>query len=235
MPRHRPPLDQRTARRHTQVVVSVLLRDRDLLFVHVPKTAGGSISQALIRERDAVVHGVRDMTVAVPCVEQLQQQLGAPLSSFRTVACVRDPWDWTVSGWLHVTRNRPAYSKPPAFQDFVLGHGEGPTIRQYPHKFNNASAYVAYHTKLTQWDHLCFDGQYAEIDAVCRFESLADDLNDVLGLEIDLPHVNQSERKPYREYYNDTTRQIVADRNRELIKRFGYEFDSNSPLARTFY
>lgn len=209
-------------------MVSVLLQDRNLLFVHVPKTAGGSISRALMRERDAVAHGVRDMAVAVPCVEQLQQQLGAPLSSFRTVTCVRDPWDWTVSGWLHVTQNRPAFSNPPAFQDFVLGGGERPTIRQYAHKFTSASAYVAYHTQLTQWEHLCSGGRYAEIDAVCRFESLTDDLNDAFGLEIDLPHVNRSERKPYREYYDETTRRIVADRNRQLINRFGYEFASNS-------
>jgi hypothetical protein len=205
-------------------MVSVRLKERNLLFVHVPKTAGGSISRVLREEHDAVVHGVTDMTVAIPCVEQLQAQLNAPLSSFRTVTCVRNPWDWTVSGWLHVTRNLPAYETPPSFRDFVLGAWHGATSTQYPEKFSNPDAYVSYHTQITQWEHLCARGRFVEIDAVCRFEALSSDFFEAFGIGARLPHVNRSKRALYATYYDDETRLVVADRNKPLIDRFGYVF-----------
>lgn len=212
-------------------MVSVLLAERNLLFVHLPKTAGGSVSRVLRLEADAVVHGVRNMSTAVPCVEQLQKQVDRPLSSFRTVTCVRDPWDWTVSGWLHVTRNMPAYDRPPEFRDFVLGAWRGATSTQYPQKFTNPDAYVRYHTQITQWEHLCLGGSFIEVDAVCRFESLERDVSDAFGIDATLPHVNKSERAPYAAYYDDETRQIVADRNRPLIDRFGFRFEAHPPIG----
>ncbi len=206
-------------------MVSVWLQDRDVVFLHVPKTAGGSISRALLEEPDAVNIGVRDMSVAVPCVEQLQAQLDVPLSSLRTVTCVRNPWDWTVSGWLHVTRNRPAYDDPPSFRDFVMGAWHGATTLQYPHKFTTPEAYVSYHTQITQWDHLGGAGSPIDIDAVCRFENLEVDFRDVFDTDKTLGHTNRSERAPYVTYYNEDTRQVVAERNEPLIERFGYRFD----------
>ena len=129
-------------------MVSVLLKDRDLVFLHVPKTGGGSISRLLRDEPDAVLHPVQGMSKAEPSVVQLGRQLKNTLHEYQTVAFVRNPWDWTVSGYLHVTQNMPAYDDPPSFRDFVLGDWDRATILRYPAKFSTAKAYVEYHLSL---------------------------------------------------------------------------------------
>ena len=66
------------------------------------------------------------------------------------------------------------------------------------------------------------------VDFVGRFENLQEDWREIcncIGIaHIELPHVNRSERKDYREYYTEETRQIVAERFQKIIDKFGYEF-----------
>lgn len=100
-------------------MLNVLLKEQNLLFIHEPKTAGGSISRVLRKRADAVVYGVEEMEEAIPCVQQLIPRLPKPLSSYRTVAFLRDPLDWAISGYLHVTRNKPAFSSPPSLREFI--------------------------------------------------------------------------------------------------------------------
>ncbi|NOX95255.1 MAG: sulfotransferase family protein [Alphaproteobacteria bacterium] len=205
-------------------MVSVLLEDRNLLFVHVPKTGGGSISRLLRTEPDAKTYPVQNMSVARPCVQQLSEQLDQPLSKYRTVAFVRNPWDWTVSGYLHMTESMPAYEQPPTFRDFILGDWTGATRLHYPTKFTTPQAYVAYHTQITPWEHLFLSGENVKIDTLCAFETLDRDARNALGLEIPLPHVNRSERTHYSQYFDDETEVEIANRHAELIEKCGYVF-----------
>ncbi|MEM9572535.1 MAG: sulfotransferase family 2 domain-containing protein [Pseudomonadota bacterium] len=209
-------------------MVSVLLKDRNLLFLHVPKTGGGSVSRVLRTEPDAEIYPVTEMSVAEPCVSQLAKQLPKPFREYTTVAFVRNPWDWTVSGYLHVTQNLPAYHAPPSFHDFVLGDWTSATILRYPQKFKTAKAYVAYHTQITPWEHLKGSGQSVSIDRICRFENLAKDAADVFQTTVRLPHANKSERRHYSEYFDAETQSTVARRHADLIEKFGYQFDRQS-------
>lgn len=205
-------------------MVSVLLEDRNLLFVHVPKTGGGSISRLLRAEPNAKIYPVQDMSVAQPCVQQLVKQLDKPLNKYQTVAFVRNPWDWTVSGYLHVTESMPAYEQPPAFRDFIFGDWAGASRLHYPSKFTTPKAEVAYHTQITPWEHLFPRGENVEINTLCSFETLNRDVRDALGLETPLPHVNRSERTHYSQYFDDETEAAIANRHAEMIENCGYIF-----------
>ena len=207
-------------------MVSVVLKSTNELFVHVPKVAGGSISRALLTRSDAVRYAVADMDIAIPCVEQLQRQLPNPVSSYQSTACVRNPWDWTVSGYLQVTANMSAYQSAPSFREFLLGGWALATKRVYPDKFANPTAYVAYHTQIGQWEHLGGQRGIDSLDHICRFEALKTDLKKTALPIDDLSHIHQSERVHYAQYYDDELVDKVYRNNQDLIRAFSYSFDS---------
>jgi hypothetical protein len=45
-----------------------------------------------------------------------------------------------------------------------------------------------------------------------------------IGLDAELPHLNASRRAAYQSYYDEETREIVAQWFREDIEVFGYRF-----------
>ncbi|EKE43967.1 hypothetical protein OCGS_1948 [Oceaniovalibus guishaninsula JLT2003] len=214
-------------------MASIDLPRQNALFLHVPKTAGFSITSALTEQvQDATAFPVRNERGRRGAAAYIASRLGPDILARRWSFCfLRNPWDWTVSGWLYVTRNRPAYGDtPPAFADFLRGAWKD-GLKDNPHKrkFKSARGYVAYHTQITQGRHLAIGlrGRPAPLAFHARFERLQDDwarICDRLGQDIALPHKNRSDRTDYTAYYDDETRALVARRNAGLIDRFGYRF-----------
>jgi hypothetical protein len=210
------------------------IAEREALFLHIPKTAGYSVTGALERAfPDAHRMPTRGLGRRRGAADFVARKIGATAFERNWTFCVvRNPWDWAVSGYLHVTRNRPAYGDaPPSFADFMRGAWRK-GLKRNPNrlKFNSPELYVYYHTQIDQLAHLRFGwlGRRAPVDFFVRFERLAEDWSvvcDRLGSEAALPHRNRSERRHYASYYDGETRAMVEKRNAELIERFGYKFD----------
>lgn len=64
-------------------------------------------------------------------------------------------------------------------------------------------------------------------DVVIKIEEVGNKfhiLQDMLNCTVPFPHINTSTHADYNEYYNPTTRRIVADLFREDFEAFGYAF-----------
>ena len=137
-------------------------------------------------------------------------------------AIVRNPWDRLVSCWtqkFNFENLKPKYyeklkldgTRFVHFKEFIM-------LLSDDSKLNSDIHWMPLN-KLFPVDFLNFIG---------KFENLQEDFNticDKIGIaQQKLPHKNKTKHKCYTEYYDDETRQIVAEKYANDIKNFGYKF-----------
>ena len=199
------------------------------IFVHIPKCAGTSIEQALIPL--ATPHlGFRDLTEEartqywLPGRQMLQhsrlRRYGRvfPLETYFKFAFVRNPWDRAISQ-IEYLRSKGV----PMFQ-------RGDLKEQIKGYCATDKGFLGHDLSACQVDYLQWPvGEFA-MDFIGRFRNLLPDFATVCGrLGIDpappLPHVFNSRRpRPYREYYDEESRDWIAERFARDIAHFHYEF-----------
>jgi hypothetical protein len=194
-----------------------------LVFIHVQKTGGISIRNAL--------RGVcPDLEEVSPRHQSLSHALAShpELESYLIAGFVRNPWDRLVSWWAMV---QSAGERPPNhphreflrrplwrylvgfddFEDFIRDIESGP-FEQF---------------RTPQLDYLTAPRR--EADVIGRAEQIDDgvaELLDRIGAKpVQVPHLNRSKRPPsYRELYGRETERIVERVFQRDIERFGYRF-----------
>ncbi len=209
------------------------------IFFHVAKVAGLSIRDALqpyteepahfktqrpaklIDGKSNPLYSMWDAMLTHATAQATQAELPAEIfQNFYKFAFVRNPWDWQVSMYhflLKETTN-PKYPIVKALAGFE---------EYLQWVINTPYPYPKRATKL-QKDMLVDAQGKLLVDYLGRFESLTQDFNQVcqqIGIQAELPSLNQSKHKPYTEYYTPQTRQLVADYYRADIELFGYQFE----------
>lgn len=191
-------------------------RRAGVAFVHIPRTAGLSISRTLYH-RDIFHFSARQMRRVLP----------ADVLTLPRFAIVRNPWDRTVSAY-HFAK-----------QGGVPGGAQMAHPERY--RSNDFTTFGAFTTRyLARQDLSSIDGVFRpqsaylflndgtlSFDHVGRFERLGETeqwLSATLGRPIRFPKINGTDRDDYRGYFTDETREIVADRYRVDIDAFGYRF-----------
>lgn len=209
----------------------------NFLFVHIAKTGGTSVRTALqkFRWRDpyylpqwlsSKMSGLasHELAIKLPrhckaitAQEMLPREFYEQLFKF---AFVRNPWDLQVSSYHHIKRERPHLVLPnESFEAFLRRKLDPERPWQYH-----------IDTSITlQSDYLIDLHGRQIVDFIGRYENLQADFDsccDRIGLpRQQLPHRRKAtDRSRYREYYDDSTRQLVADYFKADIERLGYEF-----------
>jgi hypothetical protein len=185
------------------------------IFVHINKTGGSSIEQALglpFQHRTAL---------------EIRDAIGERRWRSRfSFAFVRNPWDKVASHYHYrVKTNQTGLGdRPIPFGEWVrLAYAE-----------QAAPYYDQPKMFMPQLEWLRDRDGKILVDFVGRFEALQSDFAQVcsrLGRAASLPHVKSSPRGDYRTYYDDASADIVARAFAEDIRAFCYEFDSTHSEA----
>lgn len=206
----------------------ILSHEHRFIFIHVHKAAGTSITRALLPFSADAVGGIlrrlkKKPSAAKPpptpippniTASELIEKMGPDrFRSYFSFAFVRNPWDWTASEYEYIRR-----SPDHAAHEIVTKLGSFP-------------AFVHWHCherRILQESFVCDDEGKQLVDFIGRYERLEEDFRQVctrIGIEAKLPHLNQSQRRPYPEYFDPETRELVARAYAADITRFGYRFD----------
>jgi len=201
-----------------------------LRFIHVPKTAGVSILDALnesIRslglpeERSTEwqirgTYGTYHSRASEPSVREENWPAAVDFS----FAFIRNPWDRFVSSYVYLSeKQNDEYEeqiKPfKSFKDFAM----------------NGSIDSLHFRPQTYW----IDSQ---VDFVGRFEKLQshfDGLCKNIGLQpTTLKRKNETTHKHYSEYYDKESMDAVADKYSDDVQLLGYKFGSYNHPQKVF-
>ena len=188
------------------------------VFIHVPKCGGTSIEHAL--RKQSFVYQQHYHTS--------HQELNAKYNNYFKFTFVRNPYDKIVSEYKWLTNTKHEYPvkrvkdfyKGVDFKTFLKKFTEWPKSRS-KHDPNKGDYYHGL-------DYMHILHPIRQINFIGRFENLQEDFNiicDKIGIpQRQLPHKNKSNHKHYTEYYDDETRQIVAEKYAKDIEYFGYKF-----------
>jgi len=211
----------------------------NFLFVHIAKTGGTSIRDALqpLRWRDpwyyvqGFCHRLNELSKDrmgtkfprhAKVIAAKEVLPGKFFNSLFKFSFVRNPWDIQVSSFHHISRSWP---------HLVEGREEfGEFLRWRLDPDRPFEPHVETSNRL-QTDYLTDLRGEVVVDFIGRFERLHDDFDHVcktIGIPTPtLGHKRKSTKRKtdYRGYYTDETAALVADYFARDIQILGYEFD----------
>ncbi|MCQ9205066.1 MAG: sulfotransferase family protein [Omnitrophica bacterium] len=211
---------------------------KNVIFVWIPKTAGGSIWKGVLAKQNGSVGNKElwndatlfnnEKIVSFGHMSILDLLSNGTISkdyfdnSFK-FAFVRNPWDRAVSLY-HYLRSRSVV-KERSFSSFCyryLKHNQITPVGLY-----NVRGGFSQCNKQISW--LVDNNGKFFVDFIGRYEKLQKDFDKVCGLigipSKILPVEWFSRRSHYYFYYTKDTKEIVGDFYKEDIERFGYEFE----------
>lgn len=194
----------------------VLCKDYNLLFLHIPKTAGTSIKTILINDLGGINYRTH---VAAKFIDEHIKDY----SYLFKFAVVRNPYSRAVSWYNHLIREsefgkkKEEIVKPLSFEYFV---------KEQKAIYNNRIKLKNFGLWSTQKEYISKDGRVI-IDYVCRYENLQNDMDllfkKIVGKTFQLPHKkNWGVQDDWEKYYTDELKDIVHDRMKEDFEYFGY-------------
>jgi len=175
------------------------------IFIHISKTGGMSIANALIKNGKKIGWGGHS-----PCF-RLHKVINEWEEYFK-FCFVRNPWDRLVSGY-HFLKKKNKITVP--FKKWIID-------LSMSIKWNKP------HNNNCQLNQIMFEDELC-VDFVGRFENFQRDFELIckkIDCKLPLYHINRSKHKHYSYYYDSETENIVAIWHKPDIEYFGYKFES---------
>lgn len=208
---------------------TMISHERKLIFVHIPKTAGGSIEDVIWPgERseselwDGFIEPFRNrfQTGGLQhlCAYQIRAIVGpATFESYYKFTVVRNTWDRIVSQYHYTIQQRADLLR------FL--------------EFDAEPSFQAYVSRIQKIEHVQWMQQYKFItdpsdgsiivDEIIQYEALSTDWKKVasaIGVTSTLPRTNVSKHFDYRSYYDQETKEAVRTHFSKDIELFSHTF-----------
>jgi hypothetical protein len=206
-----------------------MILSKHFVFIHFPKT-GGSFVRKLCSDYAPDSWEIRTIE-AHPTIHEIP-----PTHQSRPVmGMVRNPFDWYVSWYTYLkTRgdnaffNRASECGRKSFKDTMLSIFSMDLGELLGTECAYAGSSYGCYLNYTFGNNL-------EKLRIGRFENLRMDLlemlKDIVALPEELeyhllkhPRIDESDRRHYREYYDNQLRDLVLERDEVVLKDFGYRF-----------
>tara|TARA_R100001594_G_scaffold62347_2_gene96635 strand:- start:77 stop:673 length:597 start_codon:yes stop_codon:yes gene_type:complete len=190
-----------------------------IIFIHIPKNGGTSIAQYLEMENVGHYHFSH------------YTQYPEKWKNYKKIAISRNPWDRFVScyeygrmekSFYHSTEGESIYGRHPDYDLLkTLSFDECVrTAKSSPHLLKHQGW-------RTQLSWISDEKGDIKVDHIFKLENIDDEktgLLNIIGNKNQIPKVNPSTRKNYKEYYNEETKNIIREIYKEDITKLGYEF-----------
>tara|TARA_B100001769_G_C22081256_1_gene582652 strand:+ start:617 stop:1276 length:660 start_codon:yes stop_codon:yes gene_type:complete len=210
------------------------------IFVHVPKNAGQSITNALLpyslsnsQNATSSLLGIKNYIKINTKLKKhfnfnlyshnfsdhasaniIRASIGARYDDYFKFAFVRNPWSWVYSNYTYAIKNNR--------------HHRHQFIKKSGFSFSDYVEWLCLDKKKrTLQREFIYDKNTLLVDFVGRFENLKEDFQYVcekLSINESLSHQNQSANSSYREHYSNETRLLIEKYYRLDIETFEYEF-----------
>lgn len=202
-------------------------RDHKFIFIHIPKTGGEAISEALSTKSSKNKHefvwenSIRDKHETITECMMLKKNI----NNYFKFAFVRNSWDILVSNWSY-WKQRNMIPPEITFNTYIKNLQEL-TIEVPEKYFSNSQRKV--NVLYPQYFYISDWWGNNVMDFVGRFENFQNDFDticDKIGIPRRIiPRKNSSNHKHYTEYYNIETREIVAKKYAKDIEYFDFKFE----------
>lgn len=189
------------------------------IFIHIPKTGGTSIVKLINAKKCEGFSGNNHQQ----SLSRYKQRFDN-YDNYYKFTVVRNPWDKMVSEYKWFTNTK--YKFPGRH---VTKHFSDKGFDFFVENFRKLKVGDMSHRR----EQITFIRPVEDLNKIVRFEHLSTELYSIcehLNIPIDtIPHKHNlsSNMRHYTEYYNDSTRKLVAEQYKNDIEHFGYKFDGN--------
>lgn len=216
----------------------VINDSKKFIFVHIPKTAGSSIAQAVGGKTGMFVCTNKQQKQVIfashTYANEAKKFLGpATYNSYFSFAFVRNPWSRLYSLYTFMC-NKPQIEKEKQIYDQELFKQKGFKWFLLEHKLHSQRVKVfgtnlftcAQTTPQTNW--VCDDNGNLIVKYIGKYENLEHDFTFVkqaVGAQITLPWINKHSNNDYKNAYDNEMVEFVEHHHKKDIEMFNYQFE----------
>ena len=192
-------------------------KEKKLIFIHIPKTAGISLVKAFFGE--VTLEGHRSLWF-------YKQVFKSDFKEYFTFTIVRNPWDRLYSAYKFLEKGGMNIHDKNAFEthlsiyrdfeDFVLNGLNKKITQEIMHL-------------IPQHEFVCDKNGKIIVDHIGRFENLnksIEKINDILKSDFKLEHHNKTDKKDYKDIYTTKMIEKVHQIYQKDIDIFEYKFNN---------